>query len=73
MPLTIVEIIKQAEQARYAARMMTVLSVWDEAYDNLPHEWRWENDEQDLPALFDLVAAQALAARCSTPDFWRMP
>lgn len=60
-----------AEQARYAERLTAALSVWDDACDNAPSEWRWENDEQDIPTLFDPVAAKALAARCSTPDFWR--
>ena len=60
-----------AEQADYAARMMTALSIWDEACDNVPPEWLWENDEQDLPARFDPVVAHSLAARCASPDFWR--
>ena len=60
-----------AEQARYAGRLDTALSVWDDACDNVPPEWWWENDEQDLPARFDPVAARSLAARCATPDFWR--
>lgn len=60
-----------AEQARYSARLVAALSVWDQACDNVPSEWQWENDEQDVPALFDPVAAKALAARCLTPDFWR--
>lgn len=60
-----------AEQARYSERLTAALSVWAEACDNAPPEWRWENEEQDLPAAFDPVAARALAARCSTPDFWR--
>ncbi len=60
-----------AEQARYAERLNAALSVWDEACDNVPPEWHWENDEQDVPAAFDPVAARALVARCSTPDFWR--
>lgn len=59
------------EQTRYAERLATALSVWQEACDNAPPEWHWENDEQDIPAAFDPVAAKALAARCSTPDFWR--
>ncbi len=61
-----------AEQARYAERLIAAVSVWDEACDNAPPEWWWENDEHDVPTLFDLVAARALVARCSTPDFWRM-
>lgn len=61
-----------AEQARYSERLTAALSVWAEACDNVPHEWRWENDEQDLPTTFDPAAAKALAERCSTPDFWRM-
>lgn len=60
-----------AEQARYSERLVTALSVWDEACDNAPPEWQWENEEQDIPAAFDLAAAKALVARCSTPDFWR--
>lgn len=62
-----------AEQARYAERLTAALSVWEDACDNVPPEWRWENDEQDIPTLFDPVAAKTLAARCLTPDFWRMP
>lgn len=62
-----------AEQARYAVRLDAALSVWTEACDNVPPEWFWENDEQDIPAAFDPTAAYALAARCSTPDFWRTP
>ena len=58
-------------EADVMARMMTALSVWDEACDNVPPEWWWENDEQDLPTRFDPVAARSLAARCATPDFWR--
>lgn len=60
-----------AEQARYAERLSAALSVWAEACDNVPPEWHWENDEQDIPAAFDPVAARALVVRCSTPDFWR--
>jgi hypothetical protein len=41
------------------------------ACDNAPTEWRWANDEQDVPANFDPDAARNLLARFSTPDFWR--
>ena len=27
----------------------------------------------DVPAAFDPIAARALLARCSNPDFWRRP
>jgi len=60
-----------AEQARYGERLTAALSVWTEACDNVPPEWHWENDEQDLPCTFDPAAAKTLVARCSTPDFWR--
>jgi hypothetical protein len=50
---------------------MPALSVWEEACDNVPSDWFWENDEQDVPSTFDPIAARALVARCSTPDFWR--
>ena len=60
-----------AEQAAYSERLAAALSVWTEACDNVPPEWRWANDEQDIPANFDLTAAHALATRCLTPDFWR--
>lgn len=62
-----------AEQARYAGRLAAALLVWEEACDNVPPEWFWENDEQDVPITFDPAAARALAARCLTPDFWRTP
>lgn len=60
-----------AEQARYSSRLAAALSVWDQACDNAPSEWQWENDEQDIPTLFNPVAAKTVAARCLTPDFWR--
>lgn len=60
-----------AEQAIYGQRLSAALSAWDEACDNVPPEWWWENDEKDVPAAFDPVAASILVARCSTPDFWR--
>ncbi len=59
-------------QARYAERLVEALAVWDEACDNAPLEWRWANDEQDVPANFDLAAARAWLDRCSTAEFWRM-
>lgn len=61
------------EQLRYAERLEQALGVWELACDNAPAEWRWENDEEDIPANFDPIAARALLARCSTPDFWRRP
>lgn len=61
------------ERARYSERMERALEVWDSACDNSPPEWRWANDEQDVPANFDPNAARAVLARCSTPDFWRRP
>jgi hypothetical protein len=61
------------EQANYTERLTDALSVWQDACDNIPPEWHWENDEQDIPAAFDPVAAKDLAARCSTPGFWRTP
>lgn len=60
-----------AEQARYGERLAVALELWEEACDNTPPEWRWENDEQDIPAAFDPITARALLARCSTADFWR--
>jgi len=59
------------EQARFSERMERALEVWDSACDNAPPEWRWANDEQDVPANFDPDAARAVLARCSTPYFWR--
>ncbi|MDP2832267.1 MAG: hypothetical protein Q8Q28_02990 [Pseudomonadota bacterium] len=61
------------EQARYLERIERALEVWDSACDNAPPEWRWANDEQDVPANFDPDAARAVLACCSTPYFWRRP
>lgn len=60
------------EQARYANRLAAALSVWRDACDNVPSEWRWENDECDIAADFECTAAYEVLARCLTPDFWRM-
>lgn len=61
------------ERVRYTERLEQALGVWDAACNNAPEEWRWENDERDVPAAFDPLAARALLARCSNPDFWRRP
>lgn len=61
------------DRIRYSDRLEQALGVLDRACDNAPPDWRWENDEQDVPAAFDPLAARALLARCSTPDFWRRP
>lgn len=64
-----------AESANYLARFETALEVWDEACDNAPPEWWWENDEQDVPAAFDPAAARALLARLidpQDPECWRI-
>lgn len=61
------------ERVRYTERLEQALGVWERACDNAPEEWRWENDERDLPAAFDPVAAHTLLMRCSSPDFWKTP
>ncbi len=60
-----------AEQARYGERLGAALSAWDQACDNVPADWWWENDEHDIPAAFDPDAAKSMVARCSSLDFWR--
>lgn len=59
-------------QAFYADKLLGVLDRWEEACDNVPPEWRWENDEHDVPVDFDPLAARATLERCKTMDFWRV-
>ncbi|WP_189493260.1 HipA family kinase [Formosimonas limnophila] len=38
------------ERDSYTHRMKQALKTFDSAWNSLPHEWQWANDEQDLPA-----------------------
>lgn len=64
-----------AERAQYLERLERALAVWDEACDNAPSEWAWENDERDVPAAFDSAAVRAALSRLlnpCNPDCWRI-
>ena len=56
----------------YAQRLSKALEVWQLTCDNAPLEWRWANPEQDVPANFNIAAAQAFLERCQSADLWRM-
>lgn len=64
-----------AERSHYLERLERALVVWDEACDNAPAEWAWENDERDVPAAFDNAALRTALARLlnpCNPDCWRI-
>lgn len=61
------------EQASYQQRLLEALSAWDQAVGSIPAEWWWVDDEQTVPAAFDLTAAQAALQLCDSSDFWRRP
>lgn len=56
--------------AEYVARLSECLDVFDEACQSAPEEWRWANDERDVPANVDLSAIRKILHRCEHPDFW---
>lgn len=46
-------------------------AVFEDACQNIPSAWHWNNPECDIPANIDLNAIRATLARCQLPDFWR--
>ncbi|WP_435014664.1 HipA family kinase [Xanthomonas arboricola] len=59
--------------AHYADRMKSTLELWDHAWDAIPAEWLFHDDEQTIPVNFDPVACIELLARCETEELWRLP
>jgi HipA-like protein len=43
----------------YRPRLAAALEAWDEACNNVPAAWYWQNDEHDVPANFNPAAARA--------------
>ena len=60
------------EQEHYASRLSVALEQWQEICHNIPPEWYWINDEQDVPANFNLDLMHQQLSRCMNPEFWRM-
>lgn len=64
-----------AERAQYLERLERALVVWDEACNNAPPEWAWENDERDVPATFDPLPLRTKLSGLldpQNPDCWRI-
>ncbi|MFX1682210.1 hypothetical protein PV762_23585 [Mitsuaria sp. CC2] len=57
-------------RAAWTHRMSQALVVARWALENAPHEWRWANAEQDIPAAYDPERALRMLSRCVEPDFW---
>jgi hypothetical protein len=60
------------EQTRYQTRLCSALAVLAKAYDSVPEEWWWFDDERTVKADFNWAAARALLQRCESNDFWRV-
>lgn len=60
------------EQEHYAVRLSATLELWDEICHNIPAEWFWVNDEQDIRANFNLDLMRQQLGHCINPEFWRM-
>lgn len=58
-------------RVRYAEKMEQSLAIWQRACDNAPLEWRWANEECDVPANFDPASAKAYLERCMSDELWR--
>lgn len=58
-------------QAEYGVRLTKAAEVARLACNNAPSEWRWSNEEQDLPCSFDVEAALRMLERCATDELWR--
>ncbi|MCF8799222.1 hypothetical protein KIP65_21565 [Xanthomonas campestris pv. campestris] len=62
-----------ALMGNYAARMKSTLELWDHAWEAVPSEWHFKDEEQTVPVNFDPIACTALLARCETEELWRLP
>ncbi|WP_241772761.1 HipA family kinase, partial [Stenotrophomonas pictorum] len=60
------------EMANYRTRLNQALAAWDQAWQQVPDEWLFHDDEQSIPVNFDAVACKTLLERCDHQDFWRM-
>lgn len=59
-------------RAEYGSKLQSALQGWDNACNNLPPEWKWYNDEQDIPIEFDMNRAYSMLCRFNDLSFWEV-
>ncbi|MCB6184259.1 hypothetical protein LIN78_11960 [Leeia sp. TBRC 13508] len=56
----------------YREKCAAALDVLDQACNNLPPEWAWDNLEQDIACSFSIDACRNTLERAIGNEFWRM-
>ena len=59
------------ERLRYQERFLNALPTFDQACDNAPEEWWFEDDSCGVPVNFDRAEIRRVLERCTAPDFWK--
>lgn len=60
-----------AERGVYAGRLKEAFSVAQQAWDEMPLEWHYHDDECTVPVAFDIAEAVKTLMSCATETFWR--
>jgi hypothetical protein len=55
---------------QYINRLSKIMVNFQTILDNVPDEWRWANDEMDLPAAIDFEFIKNTLNRCSSSELW---
>jgi hypothetical protein len=53
-------------------RFLSVLPAFDQACDNAPEEWWFEDESSGVPANFDRLAVRAVLERAASEAFWKI-
>lgn len=59
-----------ATRAEYSRRLSGALPALDVACANIPAEWEWHDQQETVPAEYDLERAKRVVTRCNTENFW---
>lgn len=59
-------------QAEISDYLLNALPAYKTACDNLPLEWQWINEEQDIPSEYDFSFAESTLERLYNGQLWRL-
>ncbi len=59
-------------RAEWSKRFLSVLPAFDQACDNAPAEWWFEDESGGVPANFDRLAIRAVLERAASDIFWKI-
>lgn len=62
-----------ADRSVYAGRLQLAMAVTPAAWDDVPQEWLFEDDEETVATDFSPIDVSTMLATCSQEMFWRVP